>query len=77
MSNKINEGFSEHFCAVTDALRSDPGYYIAWQSNMAMTFVDVLGSAGYRFPELHKLANDAAKTFIDMLIDKGKPEDKK
>ena len=62
--------FKEAFDIVAKQLREDEGYYIAWQSNIAMAFYDTLSWAGYQFPEMHKLSNDAAKRFIDMLISK-------
>ena len=62
--------FKEAFDIVAKQLREDEGYYIAWQANIAMAFQDTLSWAGYQFPELHKLSNDAAKMFIDMLISK-------
>ena len=62
--------FKEAFDIVTKQLREDEGYYIAWQANIAVAFQDTLRWAGYQFPELHKLSNDAAKRFIDLLISK-------
>ena len=62
--------FKEAFDIVAKQLREDIGYYIAWQANIAVAFQDTLSWAGYQFPELHKLSNDAAKRFIDLLISK-------
>lgn len=55
---------------VTKALREDPGYYIGWQANIAMAFIDEykrrLGME--RTTEiLHEIANQAAKNFLDLL----------
>lgn len=55
---------------IVKQLREDKGYYIAWQSNIAMAFQDAMTNAGYRFPDLHKLANQAADNFLDNLMRK-------
>ena len=67
---------------VFEMLRNDPGYYYAWQSNIAMAFKDnIHWAASVTFkdhnvvekyevtPEqLHQIANDAAKQFLNLLI---------
>lgn len=72
-----------HACGVVfKALREQPDYYYAWQSNIAMAFKDNMqwaagytedGDGGNRIykvtPEqLHQIANDAAKHFLNLLI---------
>jgi hypothetical protein len=51
-----------------DALETDDGLFWAYQSNIAMQFVDHVERAGKGFPELHQLANDAAKEFLRLLM---------
>lgn len=47
----------------------DPGsYYHAWQSNIAMSFYDECARNGVDGPLIHKVANQAAKNFLDLLI---------
>jgi GH25 family lysozyme M1 (1,4-beta-N-acetylmuramidase) len=55
---------------IVKQLRDDKDYYRAWQSNIAMAFQDSVTLAGYRFPELHKLANEAADNFLNNLTRK-------
>ena len=62
--------FKEAFDIVVKQLREDSGYYYAWQSNIAIAFQDTLTNAGYNFPDLHRLSNDSAKRFLDLLISK-------
>lgn len=64
---------------VIKALKKDPDYYFALQSNIAMSFVD---SQRWYFErnsnlnqhhklskeDLHEIANDAAKHFLNLLI---------
>ena len=52
------------------ALSQDDGYYYGWQSNIAMSFVDEYSKTkGYvSKKKLHKIANKAAKNFLDLLI---------
>ena len=53
---------------IVKQLQEDKGYYSAWKSNIAMAFQDAMTRAGYRFPDLHKLANQAADDFLDNLM---------
>ena len=51
------------------ALREDSDYYYSWQANIAMQFKDEMGRGGYEVDEqVHEIANDAAKAFLDLLI---------
>ena len=49
-------------------MKEDKQLYYAWQSNIAMSFVDELQNKGYRLPELNEMANNAAKRFLDLLL---------
>ncbi|MCK4359793.1 MAG: hypothetical protein KAW92_13840 [Candidatus Cloacimonetes bacterium] len=53
---------------VRKALKDDEGYYIGWQSNIAMAFVDECHRKGIRHGKLHEAANTAAKNFLNLLI---------
>ena len=60
---------ADAFKVVAAALRKDKDYYFAWQSNIAMAFVDTAQQQGSRdsYVKLHKVANDAAKYFLNLL----------
>jgi hypothetical protein len=60
--------FEKSFNIVVDALRDDSSYYYAWQSNIAMSFVNELERNGFRFPDMKEMANVAAKNFLNILI---------
>lgn len=60
--------YSQAFDVVSKNIRRDKGLYIAWQSNIAMSFYDVMLNRDYRFPELHKLCNEAADNFLNNLL---------
>ncbi len=56
-------------------LREDEGYYISWQANIAMSFYDEYwkkknNNKYLNKEEIHKIANDAAKKFLNLLIKK-------
>ena len=59
-----------------DALRDDPDYFMSWQANIAMAFVDECS----RHPnkpsrtKVHGMANTGAINFLNMLIKTGEPE---
>jgi len=54
---------------ITDAMKNDEQYYIAWQANIAMSFKDEMSRNGYEIDEkIHLIANDAAKNFLNILI---------
>lgn len=55
----------DHLC---EQLKLDEGYRISWQANIAMQFQDACSRAGYKFPDLHRLANEAANEFLNLLI---------
>lgn len=62
--------YTDAFDIVTKTLKKDKDCRRAWQDNIAMSFKDTLHNAGYMFPDLHKLANEAATQFIEALIKK-------
>jgi hypothetical protein len=49
-------------------IKNDKGYYIAWQSNIAVAFRDELHRRGYKLPDEHEISNQAAQNFISNLI---------
>lgn len=53
---------------IVEALREHRDYYAGWQANIAMAFVNELESAGYRLPNVHKIANKAADNFLTQLM---------
>ena len=65
-----NQDYQNAFDTVFKKLKDDKALYYAWQSNIAMCFVDKLQWVGYRFPEMNKLANESAESFLNMLIKK-------
>lgn len=52
------------------ALKKDKSYYYSWQANIAMQFQDEYHRAkGYKNRDkIHKISNNAAKAFLDLLI---------
>ena len=50
------------------ALKSDPELYFAYQSNIAVPFMDECRRNKVYSSKLHKIANDAAKYFLNLLI---------
>jgi hypothetical protein len=55
---------------LTKELKADMGYFYAWQANIAMAFQDECVREGIRFPQLHKISNDAAINFLNMLCNR-------
>ena len=53
---------------VRKQLRDDKELYYAWQSNIAMPFIDECHRVGIEHEKLHEVANKAAKYFLDLLI---------
>lgn len=61
-------------------LKNDPGLYIAYQSNMAISFQDayffynekhkkkIKAQGGLRYDEIHEISNDAAKMFLTLFL---------
>lgn len=64
--------------AVTEAIKNDPDLYYAWQSNIVMSFKDLvrynqvledIPIIVFDENQVHELANQAAKNFINLLCD--------
>lgn len=68
METKIE--FKDAFDVFTKTLKEDSALYYAYQSNIAVQFQDAITRAGYRFPDLHRLSNEAAMNFLDLLLAK-------
>ncbi|MCP4651589.1 MAG: hypothetical protein GY853_16125 [PVC group bacterium] len=62
--------FKDVYDRFVGTLHEDKELYYAYQSNIAMSFVDELRRQGYKLPDEHKIANNAAKQFLDLLIKK-------
>lgn len=61
--------------AVFKILKKDADYYYAWQANIAMAFKDQYSKEAVKVAhselwelDIHKIANQAAKNFLDLLI---------
>lgn len=66
-TNKIADAVKVIIDAMNED-KSEGSFYYSWQANIAMAFVDEMD--GYGLIEkslLHKVANDAAKRFLDLL----------
>jgi len=64
----VSKDLTKEINVLRKALQEDEGYYYAWQANIAVAFQDAMNHAGYKFPDLHKISNDAAKMFLTNLI---------
>jgi hypothetical protein len=58
---------SKEIKAISLALLNDPGYYYAWQANIAMTFYDECQRNQVNPSNLHEICNQAAKNFLSNL----------
>lgn len=61
------------FKSLKEALKTDEGLYLGWKANIAMSFYDACSNAGYSFPDLHRVSNEAADNFLTLLL-KDDPE---
>lgn len=54
---------------LTKHLKEDEGYRLGWQANIAMTFVDMVSFSDIEVDKqfIHRIANEAAINFIDIL----------
>ncbi len=50
-----------------DELLKDKEYHYAWQSNIAMSFIDAFPKDIMEYDKLHKLANEGAERFLRVL----------
>ena len=55
---------------LSEALKSDPGYWQAWKANIAMAFKDEWDRQTDTCIDLHKVANNAAENFLKQLTRK-------
>lgn len=72
MDKKLKDAVDTLVAALSED-KSDGSYYYSWQANIAMAFKDEGGLFTYNnlTPELlHKIANDGAKRFLDILCHK-------
>ena len=71
--------FQKAFKVFTEELRNDEGLYQAYQSNIAMAYVDCGGWEGSRdsYKKRHEIANKAAHHFLKMLLKKDTKENDK
>ncbi len=65
-----NKEFKLAYDVWAKTLQEDAGLFLSYQSNIAMMFVDEVENKGYRFPDLHKIANAAAIKFLKLAISK-------
>jgi hypothetical protein len=68
MDNKVKDAIQ----VLVEALKTDEGYRIGWQSNIAMAFKDEFYRESFQqskqqFEDVHELANTAADNFLKML----------
>ena len=69
---EIKREYQKALKIVCKNIREDKDLYYGYQSNIACIFMDVSENAGHKFPDSHKLANTAAKKFLNMLIEEAK-----
>ena len=50
-----------------EELKKDKDYYYAWQANIAVAMQDAYARAEDK-TDIHKISNDGAKAFLDLLI---------
>lgn len=58
------------FSKMLDELRADKSegsYYYTWQANIAVAMQDAFADAEDK-TDIHKISNDGAKRFLDLLI---------
>ena len=67
---KSDPTLAEAMRVLKKALKADPGYYYAWQANIAMQFQDEYSRhKGYKSRAvLHEISNKAAMNFLNLLI---------
>ena len=60
-----------HFEKVFEELKNDKELYQSWKANIAMAFKDEYSRCKKKYKnkeDLHKIANKAAKNFLNLLI---------
>lgn len=66
MDNKIKNALE----VIAEALRTDEGYRIGWQANIAMAFKDEYARNRLKYKtkqDIHNIANTAADNFLNLL----------
>jgi hypothetical protein len=68
MNNKLKDAIQ----VLVEALKTDEGYRISWQANIAMAFKDEYyrqssQQSEHQFEDVHELANTAADNFLKIL----------
>ncbi len=71
---KVEVPFSQVFDAFVRRIQDDPELFQAYRDNISMAFQDTLANAGYKFPDLQPLANQAAVNFLHSLFVKSEEE---
>jgi hypothetical protein len=67
MSEKISNAVK----LLVKELKKDNSYYYSWQANIAMSFKDEYNRYCKRYKnrtDIHKIANNAAKNFLNLLM---------
>jgi len=78
MGNKITPQMDNNLKnaveVLIDALRTDEGYRIGWQANIAMSFYDEWRNGAQERDyidlgklDIHEISNNAAKNFLELL----------
>ncbi len=62
--------FTETYNLFVSRLRDDKELRYTYQSNIAMSFINELHRKGYKLPDQHEIANNAAKQFLILLMQK-------
>ena len=52
---------------LVEQLKIDEGFYYSWQANIAVAMQDAYSDAEDK-KDIHKISNDGAKRFLDLLI---------
>lgn len=66
MSEEIK--LKDAYDIISQGLREDKGLYYAYQATLATAFKDECSRMGYKFPDLHIIADNAARNFLDLWI---------
>ena len=74
MKEKEETEISKAVKVLTQAIKEDPDFYIAYQANIAMQFYDEYRrrrkdkGSSLNITEVHEVANQGAKNFIDLWV---------
>jgi len=76
-NNNMKTKLKKAVKTLTKSLKKDPSLYMAYQANIAMQFKDEYSrkrkEKNYDYlnnEDIHKIANNAAKSFLNLLIKK-------